>query len=32
MGGGDGGLAEVGFGGVLQVRAVVGEVDEGHGW
>ena len=30
--GGEGGEAEAGFGGVLEVRAGVGKEDEGHGW
>jgi len=30
--GGEGGQAEAGEGGVLEVRAGVGEEDEGHGW
>lgn len=31
VGGGDGGEAEAGEGGVLEMAAYVGEVDEGHG-
>ena len=30
--GGEGGQAQARFGGVLEVRAGVGEEDEGHGW